>query len=124
MSSIPTHKERRSALNYQGAFKVKRNMGFRKRLEFMCASVKSGIKVFKEKQDFFEKSIAEQLEAKELAMIATWKASDYSEGEIKKLREAWSILTVKDLSTWHADKKLARTLMKEVSQSKAKRVNG
>lgn len=124
MSNIPTHRERRSAMKYQGILEVKRNMSFSKRLEFTCASIKSGIEIFKAKQDAFDKSIAEQLEAKELVMIETWKVSGYNKPEIEKLREAWAILTVKDLSTWHVDKKIARNLIKEVNKSKAERVNG
>jgi hypothetical protein len=71
-----------------------------------------------------EKSITEQLEAKELVMIEQWKESGYTAEEIEKLREAYANLTVRDLSTWHVDKRAARNLIKEVNKSRAERVNG
>lgn len=124
MSNTPTRKERRFAMKHQGILKEKSNASFGKWLEFTNASIKSGIEIFKEKQDSFEKSIAEQHETRELAKIENWKADGYNEIEIKKLREAYAILAARQLSTWHTDKKIARNLIKEVNQSKNKRTNG
>lgn len=124
MSNIPTRRERRAAMKYQGILKAKSNATFNKWLEFTKASIKNGAEIFKVKENSFEKSIAEQLEAKELIMIEHWKAEGYNEAEIEKLREAYATLTVKQNSTWHADKKIARNLIKEVNQSRTARANG
>jgi hypothetical protein len=74
--------------------------------------------------DAMEKSIGDQLEKKELKMIEDWKEQGYSASEIEKLREAYATMTVRSLSTWHTDKKVARNLIKEVNKSRAERVNG
>lgn len=124
MNNTPTRRDRRSTMKYQGILKVKSNMSFSKWLEFTKASIKNGAEIFRVKEDLVEKLSTEHLEAKELVTIENWKASGYSEGEIEKLREAYAILMVKQLSTWHVDKKIARNLIKEVNQSKSKRVNG
>jgi hypothetical protein len=124
MSNIPTRRERRMAMKYQGILKAKSNATFSKWLEFTKSSIKNGIEIFKANETEVEKSVAEQLEAKELILIENWKTEGYNEAEIEKLREAYATLTIRQLSTWHTDKKIARNLIKEVNQSKAERVNG
>ena len=51
------------------------------------------------------------------------KEYSYNESEIKMLREANAILSVKDKKTWHTDKKVARKLMKDARESLNKRLN-
>ena len=124
MTKIPTRRERRAAMKFQGILKMKSKLPYDKWLEFTRESIKNGKQIFAANQDAVEKSIAEQLEAKELVMIERWKESGYTAEEIEKLREAYAILAVRDLSTWHTDKKVARNLMKEVNKSRYERVNG
>ena len=124
MSKIPTRRERRAAMKFQGVLKMKGKLPYSKWLEFTRESIKNGKQIFAANQDAMEKSIAEQLEAKELVMIEQWKESGYTTEEIEKLREAYANLTVRDLSTWHVDKKVARNLIKEVNKSRSERVHG
>lgn len=124
MNKIPTRKERRAAMKYQGMLAMKKNMTFSKWSEFLKISIKNGIEIFKTNESSFEKSIAEQLEAKELIMIENWKENNYNDAEIKILRGAYATLTVKYLPTWHDDKKVARNLIKEVNQTRTSRING
>ena len=57
----------------------------------------------------------------EIVKIANWKEEGYTDKEIEKLREAYSLIMVKDKSTWHADKKLARKTIKELTSTLYKR---
>jgi hypothetical protein len=57
-------------------------------------------------------------------MIENWKNEGHTAEEIEKLREAYANLTIRDLSTWHEDKKVARNLIKEVNKSRTERVHG
>lgn len=124
MNRIPTRRERRSAMKFQGLLKMKSKLPLVKWLELNKQSIKQGKEIFEINRDAVEKSIAEQLEQKEVELIEGWQKEGYLSEEIKKLREAYAILNVKYLPTWHADKKLARTLIKEVNKSKKERVHG
>ena len=124
MNKIPTRRERRAAMKSQGILKTKSKLPFSKWLEFTRESIKQGKEIFAANQDAVEKSISEQLEQKEVGLIESWKESGYSPGEIEKLREAYAILTVRYLPTWHTDKKVARSLIKEANKSRAERLNG
>lgn len=124
MNRIPTRRERRSAMKYQGVLKMKSKLPFAKWLEFTRATINQGREIFTANSEAAEKSIGEQLEQKEVKMIEDWKERGYTADEIEKLREAHATLTVRFLPTWHADKKVARNLIKEVNKSRAERVNG
>jgi aspartate/methionine/tyrosine aminotransferase len=124
MTRIPTRRERRGAMKYQGILKMKSKFSLSKWMEFTKESIKGGNDIFKANAEAAERSIADQLEQKELKMIEEWKEQGYSASEIEKLREAYATFAVRDLSTWHTDKKVARNLIKEVNKSRAERVNG
>ena len=119
MTKIPTRRERRAAMKYQGVLKMKSKLPFSKWLEFTRESIKNGNQIFTDNQEAVDRSISEQLEAKELVMIEGWKEAGHTAEEIEKLREAYAALTIRDLSTWHTDKKVARNLIKEVNKSRA-----
>ncbi len=68
-----------------------------------------------------ENAVFARLEELESKKIATWKEEGYNDKEIKQLREANSIMAVKDKATWHTDKKIARNLIKEARLSLQKR---
>lgn len=124
MNRIPTRRERRSAMKYQGILKIKSKLSFAKWLEFIKESIKQGREIAAANTDAAEKLMGEQLEQKEVKLIESWKEEGYSAEEIEKLREAYAIFAVRDLATWHTDKKVARNLIKEVDKSRAERVNG
>lgn len=124
MNKIPTRRNRRASMKYQGVLKMKSKLPFVKWLEFTKESIKHGKEIAAANRDAFEKSIAEQLEAREVKQIEGWKEAGYSSEEIEKLREAYATLTISYLPTWHTDKKVARGLIKEVNKIRAERVNG
>jgi hypothetical protein len=124
MNSIPTRRERRAAMKYQGVLKMKSKLPFDKWLEFTRESIKNGNSIFTANRESMDRSIADQLEKKELKLIENWKDFGYNTEEIEKLREAYATLTVRDLSTWHTDKKVARNLIKEVNKNRTERIDG
>lgn len=124
MNSMPTRRERRAAMKYQGILKMKSKLPFKKWCEFTTNTQKAGIDIFEANRDAVDKSIAEQLEAIEIKLISTWKDMGYTESEIESLREANAILTVRDHETWSTDKKVARKLIKEAHQALLSRSNG
>ena len=124
MNKIPTRRERRSAMKFQGILKMKSKLSFDKWLGFTSESIKRGKEIFVTNQDATEKAIEKQLEQNEVKLMENWKESGYSSEEIEKLREAYATLTIRYLPTWHTDKKVARGLIKEVNKSRVERVNG
>lgn len=124
MNSMPTRRERRAAMKYQGILKMKSKLPFKQWCEFTTNTQKAGREIFEANRDSVDKSIAEQLEAIEIKLISTWKDMGYTESEIESLREANAILTVRDRETWSTDKKVARKLIKEAHQALLSRSNG
>jgi hypothetical protein len=124
MTNIPNRKERRKVMKFQGILKMKSKLPHNKWLNLIRESIKNGKQFFFINQDTIEKSLAEKAEAKELAMIEKWKDFGYNTDEIEKLREAHAIFSIKYSTTWHADKRIARRLIKEVNKSKTERING
>jgi len=124
MNTIPTRRERRAAMKYQGILKMKSKLPFKKWCEFTTNTIKAGKEIFEANRDNVDKSIAEQLEAVESKLISTWRDMGYTDDEIEKLREANAILTVRDMETWHTDKKVARKIIKEAHQALLSRSNG
>jgi aspartate/methionine/tyrosine aminotransferase len=124
MNRIPNRRERRKAMKYHGALKLKSKLQFSQWVEAVRVSIKNGKDIFNSNQGAMERSIAEQLEKKEIQMIENWKESGHTSTEIKKLREAYATLTVCYRPTWHTDKKVARNIIKEVNKYRAERVHG
>jgi hypothetical protein len=111
-------------MKLQRILKMKSKLPYNKWLNLTRESIKNGKQFFLTNQNEIEKLYAENAETKESIMIEQWKDFGYSPDEIEKLREAYAIFSIKDSSTWHTDKKIARKLIKEVNRSKIKRVNG
>lgn len=124
MNNIPTRRERRAAMKYQGILKMKSKLSFSKWCEFTTNTIKAGKEIFEANRDRIEKSIGEQLETMEAKLITTWRDMGYTDSEIEQLREANAILTIRDMETWHTDKKVARKIMKDVYQALISRSNG
>jgi L-lactate utilization protein LutC len=124
MNNIPTRRERRAAMKQHGVLKTKSKLPLNQWVDFTKETAKQGNQIFNTNKDSLEKSITEQHEEIELRMIESWKDAGYNDIEIEKLRTAYATLSIKNIPTRHADKKNARNLIKEVNESKAKRLNG
>ena len=46
-----------------------------------------------------------------------WREEGYNDKEIAQLREADSLIMIKNKATWQADKKSAKDIIKKVSES-------
>jgi len=123
MTQAPNRRQRRLAMKYQGMLKAKSKLPFQKWMEVTRENLERGKELHAANTDAVEKRIAEQLESIEERKIIAWKETGYNDKEIEMLREANAILTIKDKKTWHADKKVARKLMKEARESLNKRIN-
>jgi len=123
MTQAPNRRQRRLAMKYQGLLKAKSKLPFHKWMEVTRENLQRGKELHAATTDAVEKGIAERLESIEERQIIAWKEVGYNETEIKMLREANAILSVKDKETWKADKKEARQLMKDARESLNKRLN-
>jgi len=124
MQNIPNRRERRAAMKYQGMLKAKSKLPFKEWMKMTSETLKAGKEIHAANVDAVDKSIAQQLEDRETAMIENWKELGYTKEEIEKLREATATMMVKDKENWHRDKKIARKIFKEVNESYYKRKNG
>jgi len=122
MEEIPNRRQRRSAMKFNKFFKIKNSLSFKDRANFTKENIKRGNEIFNKNQKNVENSINTQLEEIEKKRIKYWNDVGYNENEIKMLKEANVITSVKYLETWHEDKKTARKLMKEAAISKNKRL--
>jgi len=122
MEGIPNRRQRRSAMKFNKFFKIKNSLSFKDRANFRKENIKRGNEIFNKNQKNVENSINTQLEEIEKKRIKYWNDVGYNENEIKMLKEANVITSVKYLETWHEDKKTARKLMKEAAISKNKRL--
>jgi len=123
MTQAPNRRQRRLAMKYQGLLKAKSKLPFHKWMEVTKENLQRGKELHAAVTDIVEKGIAERLESIEERQIIAWREVGYNEVEIKMLREANAILSVKDKETWKADKKEARQLMKDARESLNKRLN-
>lgn len=121
---MSTRSERRAMLKAQGAFKIKSKLSLSKRLEFIRDYSNNGSEIFNINKDAVEISVSEQFEQKELDMIEHWTELGYTQEEIEKLRESYSILTKTDKDISKNSKKYARNLIKSVNFSRNQRLHG
>jgi len=119
--TIPNRRQRRAAMKNQGILKMKGKLSFKEWLEICKQTREKGKEIHEANVEAAEKSIYAKLEQFENVKIANWKEEGYTDKEIEKLREAYSLIMVKDKSTWHADKKLARKTIKELTSTLYKR---
>jgi hypothetical protein len=110
-------------MKYQGILRAKSKLSFKDWMEVTSESIKKGKELHRAQVDAVETSIANQLEEIESKKIEDWKAEGFDDKEIEMLREANAILTVRDKETWHADKKVARKLMRDARESLNRRKN-
>lgn len=120
---IPTRKQRRAAMAHQGLLKQKGNLSLAE-WNKLCIEIKiKGNEINQANIERNEKSIFARLEEIESVNISNWKEEGYTDKEIEQLREAYSIFMIKDKSTWHKDKKVARKIIKELSSTLYNRKN-
>lgn len=122
MSNIPNRRDRRAAMKHAGLLKQKRNLPFNQWQNLTQEMLVKGKEIHEANLETWDKEMIEALEEKESKIIGTWKEDGYNEQEIKMLREAWSITTIKDKESWKTEKKVARRLMKEATILRNKRL--
>ena len=118
---IPNRTQRRLAMKHQGLLEQKRNLSLSDWSK-LCREIRSkGQEIHQANVERNDKAIFAKLEEIESKKISTWKEDGYTDKEIEKLREAYSLIMIKDKSSWHTDKKVARNIIKEVRLSLQKR---
>jgi len=120
-ASIPNRKQRRLAMHHQGLLKQKANLSLTDWYTLCKEIRRNGNEIHQANVERSENVAFARLEEIESKKIANWKEEGYNDKEIVKLREAFSIMSIKDNATWHKDKKIARNLIKEVKLSLQKR---
>lgn len=123
-STIPNRRERRRHMKAMGFFKYKNKLNFQGRLELFRKNNEQGKEIHEQNMERFERTAYEQVEEIWGTKMSFYKELGYTDEEITKLQEAFSILVYKDIDTWKEDKKRARAIMKEVDQSWKARKNG
>ena len=118
---MPNRKQRRLAMKHQGFLLQKSKLKLSEWLELCKETNKQGKEIHQANADNIEKSTFTKFEEIELKKISAWKEEGYTDKEIEQLREAYSLILIKDKSTWHTDKKVARNSIKELQAQLAKR---
>jgi len=113
--TIPNRSQRRMAMKHQGILKMKSKLSFKEWNTICKQTREKGQEIHAANVEAAEKTIYAALEAAETIHISRWKEEGYTDKEIEKLREAYSLIMIKDKSTWHTDKKVARKTIKELA---------
>tara|TARA_R110000796_G_scaffold93919_4_gene198572 strand:- start:618 stop:1007 length:390 start_codon:yes stop_codon:yes gene_type:complete len=120
--SIPNRSQRRMAMKHQGLLKQKAKLSLSDWTK-LCTEIRiKGNEIHQANVDRNENAEFARLEEIESKKIAGWREEGYTDKEIEQLREAYALTSVKDKTTWKADKKLARNLIKEARLSLQKRL--
>ena len=119
--TIPNRRQRRMAMKHQGILEMKSKLSFKEWLEICKQTREKGKEIHEANIEAAEKSIYAKLEQAENNKISQWKEEGYTDKEIEKLRDALAMITIKDKSTWHKDKKTARKVFKELREKLYKR---
>ena len=113
--TMPNRSQRRKAMAHQGFLKQKSKLSLSEWSK-LCKELRiKGNEIHQVNAERSEKANFESLEAIESTKISNWREEGYTDKEIEQLREAYSFFMIKDKSTWHADKKVARKTIKELS---------
>ena len=113
--TIPNRSQRRKAMAHQGFLKQKSKLSLTEWSK-LCKELRiSGNEIYQANAERSEKANFARLEEIESTKISNWREEGYTDKEIELLREAYSFFMIKDKSTWHADKKVARKTIKELS---------
>jgi len=121
-SRIPNRRERRMGMKYQGLLKQKSKLSLSDWTK-LCAEIRTkGNEIHQANVDRNENSNFAKLEERESKQISAWKEEGYNDKEIEQLREAYSLMAIKDKATWHTDKKVARKIIKDTRSQLQKRL--
>ena len=121
-SRIPSRSQRRMAMKHQGLLKQKRNLSLSDWTK-LCKEIRAkGNEIQEANTERCENIAFAKLEEIEAKKITEWREEGYTDKEIEQLREAYALTSVKDKTTWKADKKLALNLIKEARLSLQKRL--
>jgi len=113
--TMPNRSQRRKAMAHQGFLKQKSKLSLTEWSK-LCKELRiKGNEIHQVNVERCEKANFAILEEIESKKISIWREEGYTDKEIEQLREAYSFFMIKDKSTWHADKKVARKTIKELS---------
>ena len=119
--TMPNRSQRRKAMAHQGFLKQKSKLSLSEWSK-LCKELRiKGNEIHQVNAERSEKANFERLEEIESTKISNWREEGYTDKEIEQLREAYSLILIKDKSTWHTDKKVARNSIKELQAQLAKR---
>lgn len=120
--SMPNHRMRRQVQKFQGILKAKREASFSEWSDFVRNNQRAGRELHQTNADAREAYLSERYDQIMEGVISNWKKLGYNDTEIEMLREAHSLIDAGHSFTWKADKKRARTLMKDAESSKKSRL--
>jgi len=112
--NIPNRQQRRRAMKYQGLLKMKSKLPLKEWLEICRQTREKGKEIHQANIEKAERDWLAKLEEIESSKVKQWKNEGYTDKEIEELREVFATMTIRDKSTWHTDKKEARTKLKEL----------
>tara|TARA_Y100001972_G_C7634987_1_gene318760 strand:+ start:42 stop:425 length:384 start_codon:yes stop_codon:yes gene_type:complete len=112
--NIPNRQQRRRAMKYQGLLKMKSKLPLKEWLEICRQTREKGKEIHQANIEKAERDWLAKLEEIESSKVKQWKTEGYTDKEIEELREVFATMTIRDKSTWHTDKKEARTKLKEL----------
>jgi len=112
---MPNRNQRRKAMKFQGFLKQKSKLPLTEWSKLCRETAKHGKEIHAANLDAADKAHYAKLEEKENIKIAKWKTEGYTDKDIEQLREAYSLIMIKDKTTWHTDKKVARKIIKELN---------
>ena len=119
--SIPNRRQRRMAMKHQGLLTQKGNLSLSDWFK-LCKEIRAkGNEIQEANTERCENIAFAKLEEIEASKMLAWRTEGYNDKEIEKLREAYSIMAVKNKDTWKTDKKIARNIIKEARLSLQKR---
>tara|TARA_R110000803_G_scaffold59157_3_gene117561 strand:+ start:1039 stop:1428 length:390 start_codon:yes stop_codon:yes gene_type:complete len=114
---MPNRSARRKAMKIQGFFKQKKNLSLSDKAKLSKEIRVNGSEIHNANVERNEKAAFMKLEEIESKKISRWREEGYNDKEIAQLREADSLIMIKNKATWQADKKSAKDIIKKVSES-------
>ncbi|RLD25541.1 MAG: hypothetical protein DRI75_13210 [Bacteroidetes bacterium] len=112
--TIPNRRQRRAAMKHQGILKMKSKLSLKDWLEVCKKTREKGNEIHTANLENADQALSAKLEELESIKMSQWKEEGYTDKEIEQLREVFAMTMVKDKSTWHTDKKVARKTLKEL----------
>ena len=118
-SRMPSRRQRRDVMRYQGILGIINKLSYVKRAEIRQSNLAKGREIHAANVDAADKAKYGVLEDRQIKMTETWKGIGYNDEEIEMLKEAWSITAVGGAT--REDKKEKRELLKKAKASMLQR---